>query len=155
MRHKKAPRRIIIPDLQYKSVLVAQLINKIMEDGKKITAQKVVYRAFDLIKEKSKENSLDVFDKAVQNASPLLEVKSRRIGGANYQVPREGRGERRTTLALRWIIEAARNKKGKPMSERLAEEIMLAAKKEGTAIKKKEDTRRMAEANRAFAHFAW
>jgi len=126
-----------------------------MKEGKKTIAQGVVYEAFDLIKERVKAEPLDIFEQAVQNASPVLEVKSRRVGGANYQVPREVRGDRRITLAFRWIIGAARAKKGKPMSEKLAEELILAAKKEGAAIKKKEDTHRMAEANRAFAHFSW
>lgn len=155
MRHKPAPKRFIAPDIQYNSIIVSRLINQIMKEGKKSIAQKVVYGAFDVIKEKVKKDPVEVFELAVQNASPLLEVKSRRIGGANYQVPREVRGDRKITLALRWIIDAARNKKGKPIAEKLAEEIMLAAKKEGAAIKKRDDTQRMAEANKAFAHFAW
>ena len=155
MRHKSAIKREIQPDPKFHSVLVARLINHIMKEGKKTIAQGVVYEAFDLIKERVKAEPLDIFEQAVQNASPVLEVKSRRVGGANYQVPREVRGDRRITLAFRWIIGAARAKKGKPMSEKLAEELILAAKKEGAAIKKKEDTHRMAEANRAFAHFSW
>ncbi|RJQ14587.1 30S ribosomal protein S7 [Candidatus Parcubacteria bacterium] len=155
MRHKPAPKRNIAPDPKYKSVLVARLINRIMTEGKKTTAQRVVYGAFNIIKEKTKADPLAIFEQAVSNAAPQVEVKSRRIGGANYQVPREVRGERRITLALRWIVDAARGKKGKSMGEKLAEELTLAAKKEGSAVKKREDTHKMAEANRAFAHFAW
>lgn len=155
MRHKPAPKRSIVPDIRYNSVLVSRFINHIMHQGKKTTSQKIVYGAFDIIKEKTKKDPLETFELAVQNTSPLLEVKSRRIGGANYQVPREVRGERKVTLALRWIIDAARNKKGKPMAQKLAEELLMASKKEGAAIKKRDDTQRMAEANKAFAHFAW
>ena len=124
-----------------------------MKDGKKSTAQRVVADAFARIKEETKQEPLTIFEKAMANASPLLEVASKRVGGANYQVPREVRPERRFVLGLRWIIGAARSKKGKPMSVKLADELIAAAKNEGTAIKKKQDTHRMAEANRAFAHF--
>lgn len=155
MRHKKALKREIAPDFKYQSVLVARMINKIMQKGEKTIAQKIVYGAFEIIKEKTKTNPMEVFEQALTNTSPFLEVKSRRIGGANYQVPREVRGDRRVTLALRWIVSVTRKKKGKPMNEKLAEELMLAAKKEGSAVKKREDTHRMAEANKAFAHFAW
>ena len=154
-RNKRKTKRELLPDLIYRNVLVAKLINQIMRRGKKSTARKIVYRAFDIIKEKSKKDPLEVFEKALENTSPLLEVKPKRVGGATYQVPREVRGDRKTTLAMRWIIKAAKAKKGKPMREKLAEELMLAAKNEGLAVKKKEDTHRMAEANRAFAHFAW
>jgi len=126
-----------------------------MRQGKKSVAQKVVYKSFDIIKEKTKGNPLELFDKAVRNVLPSLEVRSRRIGGANYQVPQPVRPERKIQLAFRWIINAAKSKKGKPMAVKLAEELMLAANNEGAAIKKKLDTHRMAEANRAFAHFSW
>jgi len=154
-RGKRKTKREISPDPVYRNVLVAKLINQIMRRGKKGTARKIVYRAFDIIKEKSKKDPLEIFEKALENTSPLLEVKPKRVGGATYQVPREVKGDRKTTLAMRWIITAAKAKKGRPMREKLAEELILAAKKEGSAIKKKEDTHRMAEANRAFAHFAW
>lgn len=143
------------PDFTYGSVKVSQLINYTMEGGKKNAARKVVYGAFDMIKEKTKENPLDVFELALKNAGPVMEVRSRRIGGANYQVPREVRPERRNALALRWIVGATRAKKGSPMHVRLADELMAAAKNEGEAVKKRENTHKMAEANRAFAHFAW
>jgi len=155
MRRKKKIKREIPPDPVYNNVIVAKFINQIMRRGKKTIARKIVYRAFDIIKEKTKKEPLEVFTKALENASPLLEVKPKRIGGATYQVPREVRGDRRITLAMRWIITAAKSKKGKPMREKLAEELINAANNQGFAIKKKEDTHRMAEANRAFAHFAW
>jgi len=155
MRGKKqAPRRIIAPDPRYQSTVIGKFINKIMERGKKTVARGIVYRAFDLVAEKTKQDPRDVFDLAMKNVSPQVEVKGRRVGGANYQVPMEVRGERRVTLATRWIIEAARAKKGRPMHEKLADEFILASKNEGDAIKKKLDVHRMAEANRAFAHFA-
>lgn len=135
-------------------VELGRLINYVMKDGKKSTAETVVYSAFDKIKESTKEDPLVVFDRAMENVMPMLEVASKRVGGANYQVPREVRPERRFVLALRWIIGAARAKKGKGMADKLAEEIIAASKNEGNAIKKKLDMHRMAEANRAFAHFA-
>jgi len=155
MRRKKKEKRIILPDPVYNNVTVAKFINQVMRRGEKTIAQKIVYRAFEIIKEKTKKNPLEVFNLALANASPLLEVRPRRIGGATYQVPREVRGDRRLTLAMRWIIMAAKSKKGKPMREKLAEELINASNNTGAAIKKKEDTHRMAEANRAFAHFAW
>ena len=147
-------RHKIAPDPRYNNVKVAKFINHIMERGKKSVAQGVVYDAFEKIKEVMKTEPRQIFDQALKNVSPLLEVKSRRIGGANYQVPLEVVEPRKTTLGMRWIIAAARAKKGKPMAARLAEEIMAANNNEGAAIKKKEDTHKMAEANRAFAHFA-
>ena len=144
----------IAPDRLYNDVLVSQFINKVMERGKKTVAQKIVYSAFDIIKEKTKKEPLEVFKQAIENASPLLEVKPKRIGGATYQVPMEVRGERRLALAIRWILEGARSKKGKPMSEKLAEELIDVSNNQGNAIRKKNDTHRMAEANKAFAHFA-
>jgi small subunit ribosomal protein S7 len=151
---KRAPKRKIKPDSKFGSTVVAKFINYVMEKGKKSTAQAVVYNAFDYISQKTKLDALDVFDKALKNVTPAMEVKSRRIGGANYQVPLPVHGERKNVLAFRWIIGAARAKKGKPMHIKLAEEIMSAAENQGDAVKKKEDVQRMAEANRAFAHFA-
>ncbi|MCL4426886.1 30S ribosomal protein S7 [Patescibacteria group bacterium] len=142
-------------DPLYNSALVAKLINYVMVDGKKATAKHVVYDAFALIKQKTNKEPLEVFEEALRNAAPLLEVKSRRIGGANYQVPREVRADRRKFLGLNWIIEAAQSKKGKAMADKLAEEILLAAKGEGNAIRKRNNVHAMAEANKAFAHFSW
>lgn len=153
-RRKKKEKRIIQPDFVYNNVAVAKFINQVMRKGKKTIARKIVYGAFEIIKEKTKKDPLEVFEKAFANATPLLEVKPKRVGGATYQVPREVRGERGLTLATRWIINAAKSKKGKPMKEKLAEELMFAAENTGSAVKKKEDTHRMAEANRAFAHFS-
>ncbi len=154
MRRKRKFQREILPDPKYQNVLVAKFINHLMTGGKKSTAQRVIYDCFDLIKEQGKD-PMAIFDEAAKNVLPMLEVKSKRIGGANYQVPREVRGERKITLAIRWIINAARARKGMPMSKRLAEEFLAASRNEGAAIKKKLDTHRMAEANKAFAHFAW
>jgi len=156
MRRKVKNRNIVKPDVSFNSTKVEKFINYVMERGKKNTAREVVYSAFSLIKEKEKvEDPIVIFDTALKNTGPTMEVRSRRVGGANYQVPREVRAERRSYLGMKWIIEAARNKKGKPMSEKLAEEIILASKNEGEAIKKRENTHKMAEANKAFAHFAW
>ncbi|HLD85913.1 MAG TPA: 30S ribosomal protein S7 [Patescibacteria group bacterium] len=155
MRGKKqASKRVIIPDPKYQNVLVAKFINKIMERGKKTVARKIVYQAFDVVHAKTKQDPRDIFELALKNVAPQVEVKSRRVGGANYQVPVEVRGDRRQALAFRWLIEAARSKKGRPMHLKLAEELVLASKNEGDAIKKRQDVHRMAEANRAFAHFA-
>ena len=154
MRGKSPIKREILPDPKYGNVFVAKLINMIMRQGKKATAQKVVYGAFDIIKEKAKADPVETLDNALKNCMPSLEVKSKRVGGANYQVPMPVRGERRYQLAYRWILEAANAKKARPMSEKLAEELIAAAKNEGDAVKKKLDVQRMAEANRAFAHFA-
>ena len=155
MRRKKKEQREIPPDPLYSNILVSKFINHVMSKGKKMLARRIVYRAFDIVKEKTKKDPLEVFEQALKNTSPLLEVKSKRIGGATYQVPREVRGERRLTLAMRWIIKGTNLKRGKPMREKLANELMEAANNTGWAVKKKEDTHRMAEANRAFAHFAW
>jgi len=154
-RRKKAIKRIPPPDPVYNSTQVAKFINNVMRKGKKTVARKIVYGAFNIIKEKTKKEPLEVFEQAIKNASPLLEIKPKRVGGATYQVPREVRGDRKITLASRWIIEAARSAKGKPMAEKLADELMAAARNEGAAVRKKETTHKMAEANRAFAHFAW
>ena len=154
MRKKRIYRKNRELDPTYGRVEVSRFINYVMKDGKKSTAEKLVYSAFDKIKEATKEEPMVVFERALENTMPLLEVASKRVGGANYQVPREVRPERRFVLALRWIIGAARAKKGKGMADKLAEEIIAASKNEGSAIKKKLDMHRMAEANRAFAHFA-
>ena len=151
---KKITRRIIAPDTVYNNIVVAKFINQIMRRGKKTIAIKIVYGAFDIIKEQTKKDPLEIFDLALKNAGPTLEVKSRRIGGATYQVPQEVKKDRRTTLAFRWLIEAAKSRKGKPMKEKLAAELMDAANNTGAAVKKRDNTHRMAEANRAFAHFA-
>lgn len=156
MRRKIKTKAAIEPDYVYNSQKVAKFINYVMERGKKNTARTVVYGAFDAIKEKAKvADPLEVFDTALKNTGPLMEVRSRRVGGANYQIPREVRPERRQALSMKWIIEAARAKKGSPMHNRLADEIIAAAKNEGEAVKKRENTHKMAEANKAFAHFAW
>jgi small subunit ribosomal protein S7 len=155
MRRKVKNRNIVKPDFVHNSQKVAQLINYTMNDGKKNTARKCVYGAFDIISEKHKQNPIDVLELALRNTGPTLEVRSRRIGGATYQVPREVRPERRQALAFRWILTAARSRKGMPMKNKLAEELMAASKNEGEAVKKRENTHKMAEANRAFAHFAW
>ncbi len=154
MRGKQAPKRDIKPDPKYGNQTVAKFINYVMRQGKKTTAQKIVYGAFDQIAEKTKADPLDVFDRAFKNLQPTVEVKSKRVGGANYQIPTPVRGERRVALAFRWLIAAADSRKGKPMSMKLADEIVSASNNEGDAIKKKMDVHRMAEANRAFAHFA-
>jgi small subunit ribosomal protein S7 len=147
-KHKIAPDRV------YNDAGVSKFVNKVMIDGKKTTAQKIVYGAFDIIKEQTKKEPLEVFRMAIENASPVLEVKPKRIGGATYQVPMEVRGERKLALAFRWIIDGARSKKGKPMAEKLAQELIDCTNNQGNAIKKKADMHRMAEANKAFAHFA-
>lgn len=154
-RRARAIKTQVAPDLVYGSVLVHQLINKVMRDGKKSLAQTIVYGAFDLIKERTGEEPTEVLDKAVRNVMPVLEVRPRRVGGATYQVPLEVRPERRTTLALRWIVQFARERKDKTMIERLANELLDAAQGQGGAVKKREDTHRMAEANKAFAHYRW
>jgi small subunit ribosomal protein S7 len=155
MRHKVTNRNIPKADIQYNSTRVEKFINCIMWEGKKETARGIVYGAFDIIKEKTGSDALEVFELALRNAGPLTEVRSRRVGGANYQVPREVRPERRLALAIRWIIEAARSKKGASMMERLAGEIIAASNNEGAAVTKRDNTHKMAEANKAFAHFAW
>ena len=156
MRRKIKNKKVVRPDAVYKSEKLAKFTNYVMESGKKRAAQKIVTDALDIIKEKlAVENPLEVFETALKNTGPLMEVRSRRVGGANYQVPREVRAERRNFLSMKWIIEAARSKKGKPMHIKLAEEIILANKNEGEAVKKRENTHKMAEANKAFAHFAW
>ena len=154
MRGKKAPKRSIAPDPKFQRIDIAKLINYVMSDGKKTTAQRVVYDAFEYISKKTKLDPLEVYDNAIRNVSPSLEVKGKRIGGANYQVPIVVTGERKTTLAYRWILEAARGKKGAAMSKRLGDELIAASNSDGGAMKKREDVQRMAESNKAFAHFA-
>ena len=154
-RRGNVPKREILPDPLYSSVLVTKLVNSIMLDGKKGVAQKVVYGAFDIIKEKTGQEPLEVFNTAIENIMPSLEVKARRVGGATYQVPIEVRPERRQTLGLRWLTTYSRNRGEKTMKERLAGEIMDAANNTGSAVKKREDTHKMAEANKAFAHYRW
>jgi small subunit ribosomal protein S7 len=156
MRRKVKNRNIVKPDVMFNSQKVEKFINYIMWEGKKNTARTIVYDAFDLLKEKAKvEDPMEIFDMALKNTGPTVEVRSRRVGGANYQVPREVRAERRNYLSMKWIIDAARAKKGKNMAERLSEEILLASRNEGEAIKKRENVHKMAESNKAFAHFAW
>jgi small subunit ribosomal protein S7 len=155
MRRKKKAKRIIAPDPVYDNVTVAKFINSIMRRGKKEKARKIVYGSFDIIKNKTQKDPLEIFEQALRNVSPLLEVKPKRIGGATYQIPREVKGERRLTMAMRWLSQGAKGRKGKPMREKLAEELIDAANNQGWAIKKRDDTHRMAEANRAFAHFSW
>ena len=144
----------LAPDSAYNDLVVAQVINKVMKDGKKTVAQRIVYDAFNIIKEKTQKEPLEIFNKAIENVSPLLEVKPKRVGGATYQVPMEVRQERKLDLSIKWILDAARAKKGKGMAIKLSEELLAAANNEGNAMKKKADTHRMAEANKAFAHFA-
>lgn len=156
MRRKVKKHPAPAPDYVYNSAKVSKFINYVMERGKKNTARTIIYKTFDAIKEKAKtDNPLEIFDTALKNTAPLMEVRSRRVGGANYQIPREVRPERRASLSMKWIIEAARAKKGSPMHNRLADEIIAASKNEGEAVKKRENTHKMAEANKAFAHFAW
>jgi small subunit ribosomal protein S7 len=156
MRRKVTNRNIPDADPKYNSTKLAKFINVVMWDGKKETARGIVYGSFDVIKEKTgNENPIEVFDMAIKNAGPTVEVRSRRIGGANYQVPRDVRPERRLALATRWIIEAARSKKGQPMHICLADELIAASNNEGSAVTKRDNTHKMAEANKAFAHFTW
>ena len=154
-RKRKAPKKIPIVDPKYKSVIIPKLINSIMLDGKKTIAEKIVYDAIDKIKSKLKDEPLTVFNDAINNVRPTVEVRSRRVGGATYQVPVEVKAKRSQALALRWIIDASRKRKDKKMSDKLFNEILDAYQKRGSAIKKKEDTHKMAESNKAFAHFRW
>ncbi len=155
MRKKKASHKSTTPDPRYNDLLVSQFINSVMKSGRKHLARRIVYDSFALIEERGKGAGIDVFRKAVSNARPILEVKARRVGGATYQVPTEVRGDRSVALAFRWLINYAGERKDKSMSQRLAAEFMAASTGEGNAVKKKEDTHKMAEANKAFAHFKW
>ena len=154
-RRRRAQERKILPDPKYKSNIVAKFINGMMLDGKRSIAEHIFYDAMDIIESKTKEDPLSVFNQAMENAAPILEVKSRRVGGATYQVPVEVRDKRRKTLAIRWLVMFSRQRSEKTMAEKLANELLAAYKKEGSTIKKREDTHRMAEANKAFAHFRW
>ncbi|MBS3968931.1 MAG: 30S ribosomal protein S7 [Clostridia bacterium] len=154
-RRGHVPKRKVLPDPKYKSVRLTKLINQIMLDGKKGTAEAIVYGALDTIREKTGRDPMEVFEEAIKNVMPVLEVKARRVGGANYQVPVEVRPDRRQTLANRWIINYTRQRGGKSMQEKLANELIDAANNTGSSIKKKEDTHKMAEANKAFAHYRW
>ena len=154
-RRGNVPKREVLPDPMYNSVLVTKLVNSIMLDGKKGVAQKIVYGAFEIVEEKTGKNGLEAFHQAMENIMPAVEVKTRRVGGANYQVPIEVRPERRQTLGLRWLTAYSRKRGEKTMKERLAGEIMDAANNTGSAVKKREDTHKMAEVNKAFAHYRW
>ncbi len=153
-RRKRVYKKSWRPDSKYGSLLVGRFVGHLMERGKKSVAERVIHESFDVIHERTKKGGLNIFEQAIKNVSPLVELKSRRIGGANYQVPVQVIGDRRATLAIRWIISAVRAKKGKKMAEKLADEFLDASQKQGAAMKKREDTHRMAEANKAFAHFA-
>ncbi len=154
-RRREVAKRVILPDPKYNDRLLAKFMNAIMLDGKKSAAEKIVYGAFDFVAERSGEEPLDIFKKAIDNVRPMLEVKSRRVGGSTYQVPVEVRQDRRNALAIRWIVAYARGRGEKTMGERLAGEFLDAANNRGASVKKKEDTHRMAEANKAFAHYRW
>ena len=154
-RKKQAPKRIFYPDAKYKSLTLSKFINFIMYDGKKTAAEKIIYTALDQIKSKTKEDPIKVFNDAINNIRPNLEVRSRRVGGATYQVPVEVKTKRSQTLALRWLLEATRKRKNKTMSEKLFNELMDAFQRKGSAMKKREDTHKMAESNKAFAHYRW
>jgi small subunit ribosomal protein S7 len=154
-RRHKAEKREFIPDPKYGDLVISKFMNSVMRDGKKSIAETIVYNAFDIVEQKSKLNPLDIFRQALENVSPALEVRSRRVGGATYQVPVDVRDERRQALAIRWLITAARARNDKTMVERLAAELLDASNSRGNAVKKREDTHKMAEANRAFAHYRW
>ena len=154
-RKKKAPRRIFYPEAKYGSLVLAKFINFIMYDGKKNTAERIIYDALEKIKDKTKEDPIKIFNDAINNIRPNLEVRSRRVGGATYQVPVEVKSKRSQTLALRWLLEASRRRKNKTMSDKLFNELMDAYQKKGSAMKKREDTHKMAESNKAFAHYRW
>lgn len=155
MRRTSAPKRDVLPDPVYNSVILTKFINQVMLDGKKGVAERIVYGAFEIIKDKTGKDPMEVFDEAMRNVMPVLEVKARRVGGANYQVPVEVRPERRQTLGIRWLVINTRKRGGKTMQEKLAAELMDAANNVGASVKKREDTHKMAEANRAFAHYRW
>jgi small subunit ribosomal protein S7 len=154
-RRRRAEKRKITPDPKYGSVELSQFINKIMLNGKKTVAQRIVYHALEQAEQEARRPGVEVFDQAIKNVTPMLEVRSRRVGGATYQVPTEVRPSRRLTLGMRWIVTAARARQGRPMAERLAQELLEAARGQGASVKRKEDLHRMAEANRAFAHYRW
>ncbi|MDD5489946.1 MAG: 30S ribosomal protein S7 [Candidatus Moranbacteria bacterium] len=153
-RRKRVYRKNWKPDSEYSNLLVGRFVGHLMERGKRSIAEKIIHDSFEIIHERTKKGGLNIFEQAIKNVSPIVELKSRRIGGANYQVPVQVAGDRRATLAMRWILSAVRAKKGKKMAEKLADELLDASQKQGSAMKKREDTHRMAEANKAFAHFA-
>jgi len=154
-RRRRAEKRQVSPDPKYNSVQLGQFINKVMQNGKKTVAQRLVYSALEQVEQEARRPALELFEQAVRNVTPVLEVRSRRVGGATYQVPTEVRPGRRLALSMRWIVAGARARTGRPMSERLAQELLEAARGQGSAAKRKEDLHRMAEANRAFAHYRW
>ena len=154
-RRREIPERVIIPDSKYNNKLVSKFIKSIMRDGKKSIAESILYDAFDIIENKTNESPIKIFEQALENVKPMIEVKSRRVGGSTYQVPTEVRPSRRTALGIRWIIGFARNRSEKGMANKLAAELLDAANKKGAAVKKKDDTHKMAEANKAFAHYRW
>lgn len=154
-RRNRPERRVVAPDVRYNSELVARFCNKLLLNGKKSVAMRLIYDAFAIIEQRTKKPALEVFEAAVKNATPLIEVRPRRVGGATYQIPMEVRPERRMSLALRWLVQSARQRSGKSMAEKLAAELMDASAGQGASVKKKDDTHRMAEANRAFAHYRW
>ena len=154
-RRRRAERREVSPDPRFQNEELSRFINKVMERGKKSVAQRIVYQALDMVEQESHRDSLEVFGQALRNATPLMQVKSRRVGGATYQVPIEVVGPRRQALAMRWLVKAAQARTGRPMAERLAKELLEASRGQGAAVKRREDLHRMAEANRAFAHYRW
>ncbi|MBW1607123.1 MAG: 30S ribosomal protein S7 [Deltaproteobacteria bacterium] len=154
-RRREVPERIIVPDFKYNNKLVSRFIKCIMSDGKKSTAESILYDAFDIIEQKAKESPLKIFEQALENVKPMIEVKSRRVGGSTYQVPTEIRPSRKTALGIRWIISFARKRSEKGMVDKLAAELLDAANKRGASVKKREDTHKMADANKAFAHYRW
>ena len=154
-RRRKADRRNITPDSKYKSHQISRLINRVMVNGKKTTAERIVYGALDTVEQEVRRPAVEVFEQALRNTMPAIEVRSRRVGGATYQVPTEVRPERRLALALRWLVESSRARTGVPMAQRLAQELLEAFRQQGASVKKREDLHRMAEANRAFAHYRW
>ena len=154
-KRNRAPKRYVEPDTKYNSQLVAAFINKLMKDGKKTVAARIFYDALDVVEQRAGKQGIDVFEQAIKNATPMIEVRPRRVGGATYQIPLEVRPERRRSLAIRWLVSSARARTGRSMAEKLAGELLDAANNQGATVKKREDTHRMAEANRAFAHYRW
>ena len=154
-RRRRAEKRELLPDAKFNSLLVGRFVSRMMLNGKKTVAEKIIYWAFDLVGQETKRDPLETFEQAIRNATPILQVKPRRVGGATYQVPVEIRQDRRVPLAMRWLIQAARARKGQPMAKRLAAELMEASRGQGAAVKRREDLHRMAEANRAFVHYRW
>ncbi|MEW5960979.1 MAG: 30S ribosomal protein S7 [Chloroflexota bacterium] len=154
-RRNRAEKRVVIPDTKYNSVVITKFINQLMKNGKRTVASTILYDALDLAEARTKKPGIEIFEQAMRNVTPMIEVRPRRVGGATYQVPLEVRPDRRQSLAIRWLVNTARSRSGKSMAEKLAAELMDAANNQGTTVKKREDTHRMAEANRAFAHYRW